>query len=591
MSDIIRGGEFMTRPIGDSIMSPERFSEEQIQFKRTAQGFIKHQVVPRIADIEAKNNDLLRELLGKAGELGLLMCDVPEENDGLGLDKTTSMILQENMAGCGSWAVTFGAQVGIGMLPIVFFGNEAQRAKYLPKLASGEWVGAYALTESGAGSDALNIRCKAVADGDDYILNGTKQWITNAGIADVFTVFAKVDGSKFSAFVVERGDPGVTIGPEEHKLGLRGSSTCSVILEDCRIPKDRLLGRVGRGHRIAFGILFIGRLKLGLGALGGVKELLDLSLAYSAERRQFSRSISEFGLVRHKLARIACRQFALEAMAYRTSGLIDDYVNAPDPKGRSKIDRVQEALEEFGVEEAILKVYGSESLDFAVDEAMQIHGGYGYTEDYPIERIYRDSRINRIFEGTNEINRILISGTLLRKARKKKLDLKTPFAEAEAALASGEVLGSADDDRGLKAERALAAQIKRLCVYAIGLVDANNTDSLDDRQDITGLLADLLTHSYVVESATLRALQMSEELPKRPQGTVLAILQWLLEDSASQVEHLTRQVAACVLEAEALEQAAANIAKLAKRPQVRDFALLEQIATRLYEDEGLKLPC
>ena len=591
MTDLIRGGEFMTRPSADSIMTPERFSEEQIQFMRTAQGFIKHQVVPRIAEIEAKDNGLLRELIAKAGELGLLMCDVPEENDGLGLDKTTSMILQENMAGCGSWAVTFGAQVGIGMLPIVFFGNEEQRARYLPKLASGEWVGAYALTESGAGSDALNIKCKAVADGDDYVLNGSKQWITNAGIADVFTVFAKVDGSKFSAFVVERGDPGLSIGPEEHKLGLRGSSTCEVILEDCRIPKDRLLGRVGRGHRIAFGILFMGRLKLGLGALGGVKELLDLSLAYTAERRQFNRSISEFGLVRHKLARVACQQFALEAMGYRSSGLIDDYVAAPDPKGRGKNARVQEALEEFGVEEAILKVYGSETLDYAVDEAMQVFGGYGYTEDYPIERIYRDSRINRIFEGTNEINRTLIAGTLLRKARKKKLDLKTPLAAAEQALDTNKVIVVPDDKRPLGQERALVEQIKRLSIYAIGLVDAHNTDSLDDRQDILGLLADLLTQCYVVESACLRAVQMAEELPNRPQNTVQAMLQWLLEDSASKSEHLARQVAACVLQDEALEEAAEHIAKLAKRPQVRDFALLEKIATRLYDDEGLKLPC
>ena len=590
MPETLTGGAFMTRPIGDPIMTPERFSEEQLQFMRTAQGFVKHQVVPRIAEIEAKNNPLLRELLAKAGELGLLMCDVPEENDGLGLDKTTSMILQEHMAGSGSWAVTFGAQVGIGMLPIVFFGDPDQRAKYLPKLASGEWVGAYALTESAAGSDALNIRTKAVEDGDHYVLNGTKQWITNAGIADVFTVFAKVDGSKFSAFVVERGDPGVSIGPEEHKLGLRGSSTCEVILEDCRIPKDRLLGRVGRGARIAFGILFMGRLKLGLGALAGVKELLDLSLAYSAERRQFDRPISEFGLVRYKVARIASRQFALEAMGYRSSGLIDDYVAAPDPKGRSKTDRVQDALEEFGVEEAILKVYGSELLDFAVDEAMQIYGGYGFTEDYPIERIYRDSRINRIFEGTNEINRLLISGTLLRKARKKKLNLASLIDQARAALSAASVRPQFDDDKALANERGLAEQIKQLTAYAIGLVLEHRPDGLEDRQDIMGLLADLLIHSFAVESAVQRAVQMAQELGDRPQSTVVAMVQWLLEDSASQVERFARQVAACVLEGDALEAEADNIARLAKRPQVRDFALLEQIATQLYSDGTLKLP-
>jgi len=588
--DLIRGGHFLTRPLGDPIMCPERFSDEQREFKRTGLGFIKTKVVPKIPQIEGKDLPLLRQLIAQAGELGLLMSDVPEEHGGLGLDKTTSMILTEAMNGCGSWAVTYGAHIGIGMLPIVFFGNDEQKAHYLPKLASGEWVGAYALTEAGAGSDALNIRTKATLDGEHYVLNGTKQWITNAGIADVFVVFAKVDGQKFTGFIVERGDPGVTIGPEEHKLGLRGSSTCEVILEDARIPKDRVLGRIGRGHRIAFGILFFGRLKLGIGAIGGTKEILDRAIAYAKERRQFDRAIVEFGLIRHKLARVAARLYACEAMGYRTSGLIDDYITTPPLRNKSKEEHVQSALEEYGIESAILKVYGSELLDHAIDEAMQIHGGYGYTEHYDIERIYRDARINRIFEGTNEINRLLISGTLIRRSKKKQLPMAALAEQVQAELQQPDQLPQADPGDPLGQEKRAVERLKRLAAYAGHVAVSRNQVTIDERQDILGTFADLLVDAFAAESTVLRTAQLIADQGADKLPMARAITAYVVDECCASAEHKARLLVGCVLEGDELDAELKNITTLAARPPVRVFEQLEIIAAQLDEAETYRVP-
>lgn len=590
MPELIMGGHFLTRPVAGDITTPEGFSDEQRAFMRTARGFVKKEVVPQVDRIEAKDLPLLRELIGKAGDLGLLMTDIPEAQGGLGLDKTTSMILAESMNGCSSWAVTYGAQVGIGMQPIVFFGDEAQKQKYLPRMGSGEWVGAYALTEAGAGSDAMGIKTRAVLDGDHYVLNGTKQWITNAGIADVFTVFAKVDGSKFTAFIVERGDPGVSVGPEEHKLGLRGSSTCELILEDARIPKDRVLGRIGRGHRIAFGILYMGRLKLGVATIGGTKDLIAEAVGYAQERRQFDRSIIEFGLIREKLARVAARLYACEAMGYRTAGLIDRYVEAPDPKGRSKDERVQLALEEYGIEAAILKIYGSELMDEAADEAMQIFGGYGYTEHFAIERIYRDSRINRIFEGTNEINRLLVAGNALRKSAKGKLPLDQVLAEIAPLLASGAPLPVFTGNAVLDRERHEVQRLKQLCAYAAHTAVQHNEEELDRRQDLLGTLADLITAVYAAESAVLRTAQMldgksAEELP-----AVLAMTRYIVDEANIEGQVLARRLVSCVLDDQALEAAYDDITRLTARPHEHSSRLLEIIAAQLGEDGGYKVP-
>src|SRR5207248_8228570 len=415
-------------------MTPERFSEEQRQFFATGTGFLQSDVFPAIARIEAKDNDLLRQLLGKAGDLGLTAVDVPEAFGGLGLDETTSMLVAESQSGYASWATTFGAHVGIGSLPIVFFGTPARKARYLPDLASGKKVAAYALSEAGSGSDALSAKTVArlSPDGKHYLVNGGKMWITNGGFADVYVVFLKVDGTKFTALIVERGTPGFTRGREEHKLGIRGSSTTPLIFEDAPVPVENVLGEVGKGHKIAFNILNVGRLKLAAFTLGGMKWTLRTAAAYASQRKQFGKSIASFGLIREKLARAAAQTYASEAMTYRAAGAIDDAIaqlsDPGDPQG------VMAAIEEYAIEASIMKVTGSEWMFQIIDEALQIHGGNGFVEAYPIERAYRDCRVNRIFEGTNEINRLLIPGMIFKRAVKGAMPLMAAVQQLDEEL-------------------------------------------------------------------------------------------------------------------------------------------------------------
>src|SRR6266850_4511029 len=402
-ADEPRGGDFLFAPVGSApFMTPERFSEEQRQFFATGADFVNREVLPAAGRIDQKDNALLRQLLLKAGELGLLGVDVAEDLGGLGLDKTTSMLVAESQAGEGSWATTFGAHTGIGTLPIVFFGTPEQKAKYLPDLASGKKVAAYALSEAGSGSDALGAKTVArlSADGTHYVVNGGKMWITNGGFADLYCVFLKIDGTRFTALLVERGTPGFTAGREEHKLGLRGSSTTPLIFEDARVPRENVLGEIGKGHKIAFNILNVGRLKLAAFAIGGMKWALRAGAEYAAQRRQFGKAIAGFALVREKLARAAAQIYANESMTYRAAGAIDEAIG-----GRTAPSEVMAAIEEYAIEASITKVAGSEWMFQIVDEMLQIHGGNGFVTDYPIERAYRDNRVNRIFEGTNEINR------------------------------------------------------------------------------------------------------------------------------------------------------------------------------------------
>ncbi len=503
------GGGFLLADVGaQPIFTPDDFSQDQREFYRSARKFALERVLPAADAIEAKDFPVVRKLVREAGELGFLSLDIPEEYGGLAQDLTTSALVAEAMTVLGTWSVIFGAQVGIGTLPIVYFGTPEQQAKYLPKLSSGEWISAYALSEPSSASDAMAAKTRAVLspDGKHWILNGTKQWISNAGFADVFIVFAKVDGEKFSAFIVDRDTPGFTTGAEEHKMGIRGSSTRPLIFEDAMVPAANLLGEIGKGHRIAFNILNLGRLKLGVTCMAGVRHVIELSANYAKERKAFGKPISEFGLIREKLARMVALAYVGEAMSYRTTGLIDARAAAggSTPGTRAyEIDRIA-AVEEYNVEASILKVWGSEAHSQASDEGIQIHGGYGFVEEYPIERIYRDSRVNRIFEGTNEINRLLIPGTLLKRAAKGGFPFLDLAKRAAKAAESG--VAAAGPGR-LGREKRVADLNKLLFGYAAGVAAKVLGASVGERQEVMGALADVAMEAFAVDSAVARALQ------------------------------------------------------------------------------------
>ena len=504
------GGGFLVTPAGsERIQTPDDFTEDQRAFHAAARKFALERVATSAERIERKEDGLLRRLIREAGDLGLLGLDVPEAYGGLGQDETSSMLVTEAMSVLGSWSVTFGAQVGIGTLPVVYFGTPAQKERYLPRLVSGELVAAYALTESSSGSDALGARTRAVlsADGSHWILDGSKQWITNAGFADLFIVFAKIDGDKFSAFIVERSAPGLTVGPEEHKMGIRGSSTCPLLFEEARVPVENLLGEPGKGHRIAFNILNIGRLKLGVSCIAACRGAIQLAVQYARDRKAFGHALTDFPLIREKLARMVATVYAGEAMSYRTCGLVDRRV-ASSPAANGTPEHAREviaAVEEYSVEASILKVWGSEALSRVSDEALQIHGGYGFVEEFPIERIYRDNRVDRIFEGTNEINRLLIPGTLMKRASQGRF----PLAELARRVRGGLERAPLPVRGGgpLGREVRIAELNKCLLAYALQTaVDACGQE-VAERQDVLAALADVAIEAYAVDSAVARALQ------------------------------------------------------------------------------------
>jgi alkylation response protein AidB-like acyl-CoA dehydrogenase len=515
----VSGASFLLTPVSKAppIHTPESFTEDQRQFFRTAQKFMEEKVLPQAARIEKKDYVLMRELLREAGELGLLTIDLQETYGGLGLEKTTSMLVTEASATLGSWTVTIGGQTGIGTLPIVWFGNEAQKRKYLPKLGTAEWVSAYALTETGSGSDALGAKTKAVlsADQKTYLLSGSKQFITNAAFADVFIVFAKVDGTKFTAFIVDKGTPGLSIGPEEHKMGIRGSSTCPLILEQAQVPVENVLGEIGKGHKIAFNILNYGRLKLGAAVNGAMKDQLKSTLRYAQDRKQFNTPILQFALVREKLARMTTITYVNEAMAYRTTGDIDDLMKGVDPGGTDYDAKTIAAIEEFAIEASILKVFGSEAVCAVADDALQIHGGYGYVEEFSVERSYRDARINRIFEGTNEINRMLVTGMLLKRTMKGQLGLLDLAQAVDDGLRAGQSPKVEGVKDGLSEEARAVEVLKWLAVYPLKLaVEAFGTE-LEQQQELLATIADIVMDAFGLESAVLRTRQATSDLPVR----------------------------------------------------------------------------
>ena len=466
----ISGGSFLLaeqRP--EDVFTPEDFTEQHQLIGQTAEEFAVNEILPNIDKIEHKDFSITRDLLKKAGELGLSGVEIPEAYGGLEMDKVTAAVIADHIAKYAGFATTWGGHTGIGTLPIVYFGTEEQKKKYLPRLASGEIVGAYALSEASSGSDAMNCRTRAQlsSDGTHYVLNGEKMWITNAGFADLFTVFAKVDGEKFTAFLVERTFPGISIGAEEHKMGIRGSSTCPVILNDCKVPVENLLGEIGKGHVIAFNILNVGRFKLGAMCIGGARVALENSIGYAKQRKAFNKVIADFGLVREKIANMAVGIYAGESLVYRTVGMMDAALNQVDKNGPDAAKETRKAIEEYAVECSIIKVWGSEMIDYVADEMVQIYAGYGFVEEYPAERTYRDARINRIFEGTNEINRLIITGFLLKRAMSGQLPLMPAIKKLMDEVLSGPA--STDDFEGpLADEGRLASQAKKLGLFAAG---------------------------------------------------------------------------------------------------------------------------
>ena len=579
-----QGGAFLiTNPTPESCFFTEDFTDEHRQIAETTFAFAINDVKAKINEIEAKDFTVIRGLFLKAAELGLSAVDIPEEFGGLGMDKVTSAIIVEKLGSNGSFGTSFSAHSGIGTLPLVWYGTAEQKAKYLPKLADGSFVGAYALSESSSGSDALNANCRAVLsdDGSTYTLNGEKMWITNGGFADIYTVFAKClvedgkDGGKerLTAFLVERGTPGFTNGPEEHKLGIRGSSTTPLILSDCKIPAGNLLGEVGKGHQIAFNILNVGRYKLGNAVLGGAKFSFSNALRYAMERKAFGKSISEFGLIQEKLANMATALFVSEAICYRTVGMIDQALADVE---KSNTAEIQKRIEGYAVECSIVKVAASEILDMVVDESLQIFGGYGYVEEFPAERAYRDARINRIFEGTNEINRLIITGMLMKSAMAGKLALMPAIKAIMDEVMEGPA-EKQERDGPLAAEHDLLAAAKKLTLFVAGSATQKYMQKIADEQEVMGALSDMIISVYTMESAILRAEKIAAK--DAAAGAIpVAMARIHAAAALDTLERSARTVIAAIAEGDMARTQFAILRRLAKHDPADTIGLRRQVA-------------
>ncbi len=580
----IPGGGFLLQScIPQEIFTPEDFTEQQQLIGKTAEEFAVNEIDPNIPKMESKDFSVSRELIRKAADLGLCAVEVPEAYGGLEMDKISAAIIAERIAKYAGFATTWGAHSGIGLLPIVYFGNEAQKRKYLPKLISGEVIGAYALSEASSGSDALNCRARAQLspDGKHYLLNGEKMWITNAGFAGLFTVFAKVGGERFTAFLVERNSPGLSIGPEEHKMGIRGSSTCPLLLNDCKVPAENVLGEIGKGHIIAFNILNIGRFKLGAMCVGGAKEALRNSVQYAKERKAFGTVIAAFGLVREKLARMAASIYTSESMVYRTVGLMDAALFAVDRAGSQTSIEVRKAIEEYAIECSIVKVWASEMLDYVVDESVQIYGGYGFVEEYPAERVYRDARINRIFEGTNEINRLIIAGFLLKRAANGELPLSTAIKKF-----MDEVLGPLplqENTSSFAGEIQYIANTKRIGLFVAGVASQKYMQAIQEEQEVMAAIADIVMEIYAMESATLRAQKMSSKLSGAAAANSLDMARLCLAHGMEKIENSARKILSAASEGDALRTNLAILRRLTKVEPFNLIAISRQIAARVLE--------
>lgn len=570
----------------EEVFTPEDFNEQHQLIAQTAEEFATKEIVPASEAIEAKQFDVTRALLKKGGELGLLSVDIPEDYGGMEMDKVSSAIIADRIAKHGSFSVAWGAHVGIGTLPIVWFGTEEQKKKYLPKLATGEWVAAYALSESSSGSDALSLRTKATlsADGKHYVLNGEKMWISNAGFADVYIVFAKIDGEKMTAFIVERTFPGFAVGAEEHKMGIRGSSTCPLILNDCQVPVENVLGDIGKGHVIAFNILNVGRFKLGAGCVGGARNSLANAIGYAKSRKAFGKTIADFGLIREKIANMATRVYVGEAAVYRTVGMLDAALSEIDKSAPDAIQQVRKGIEEYAVECSIIKVWGSEMLDYVVDETVQIYGGYGFVEEYPAERAYRDSRVNRIFEGTNEINRLITTGFVLKRAMTGQLPLMPKIKQVLDEVMAGPSFGEAPEGP-MAVERALVTNAKKIGLFAAGSSSQKYMAALADQQEIMGAIADMIIETFVMESAVLRTQKLIEKQGEDASGLAIAMTRLYLAEAMDRIEAASKRVIAAVAEGDMLRTQMAILRRLTKYEPFNSVALSQQVAARIIDAE------
>jgi len=591
------GGSFLLEDRTPAeVFTPEDLSAEQRQIAETASRFAREQIDPAMKQIEAKDAGVMRRLLEEAAELGFTAVDVPEEYGGLGLDKTTSALVADYISINASFSTAFGAHVGIGTLPIVWYGTEAQKRRYLPKLASAEMVGAYALSEATSGSDAMNIRTRAVlsADGTEYVLNGEKMWISNAGFADLYTVFAKIatgeaGGEKFSAFLVERGTPGLSIGKEEHKLGIRGSSTCALVFSDCRIPAGNLLGEAGKGHYIAFNILNIGRLKLGAACIGGARQALELAIHYAQERTAFGKKIAEFGLIQRKIALSATELYVTESMAYRTVGMIDAALAALPAESAHAPREIQRKIEEYAVECSILKVFGSEMLDFVTDELVQTMGGYGYVEDYPAERLYRDARINRIFEGTNEINRLIITGWLMKHAASGQLPLLAAIKRLTEEILEPPSYDAEPSEDAFAREAGALANLRKIFLLSAGTAYQRYLQALQEEQEVMADLADCIMAIFALESALVRARKLALRGSASSARVAAAMTAAFAARALATVEQAARRVLTAASEGDALGIQLAVLRRLAKNAPTDEIALNRQIARHFLDQARYRI--
>ncbi|KAA0956703.1 acyl-CoA dehydrogenase [Planococcus sp. ANT_H30] len=583
---LIKGGSFLIEDADLSrVFTPEDFTEEQKMIAKSTEDYVNTEVMPVVEKLENHEFEHSVRLLKTAGELGLLGADVPEQYGGLGLDKIASALIAEKMSKAGGFSITHGAHVGIGSLPIVLFGNEEQKQSYLSRLATGEMIAAYALTEPSSGSDALGAKTVAKLNeaGTHYVLNGEKQWITNAGFADVFVVYAKIDGDKFSAFIVEREFPGVSVGPEEKKMGIKSSSTRTLILEDAEVPVENLLGEAGRGHIIAFNILNIGRYKLGVGTIGASKRAMELTIPYTNQRQQFKTPISSFNLTREKLATMASKLYAVESSVYRTVGLFEDRMSGFTDEQQADGKLVADSIAEFAVECSLNKFFGTETLDYIVDEGVQLHGGYGFMQEYEIERIYRDSRINRIFEGTNEINRLLVPGTLLRKAMKGELPLlqHAQKLQEELLMMMPEEVGT----DALDQEKYLVKNAKKIALLAAGLAAQTYGTKLEAEQEVLVNIADIVSNVFAMESVVLRTEKAIAASGEEKAKQKLLYTQIYCQEAFDQIERDAKETLIAAIEGDNQRMMLSALRKLTRSTPYNVIAKKREAAVKLIDVE------